>query len=469
MNPTLVLVALVVFAFVVSRLLHRYAERIALVSGIEYAIVGVLIGPATGFDLLDEDILVSLELLITLLLGLLGFMVGLRAREAMRRFEHFMAGSVSALAVALVVAMGLLGLIQALEPSYLSDENPVFEVAVFADSTHLYQLFAADDALWLALTLGAAAAIASTTAIQATAERWSAKGPPVTLLLDMAVAAQLMAVLIFGIALAGDRAVQAADSYGLSVAEWALLTAAAGAITGLLFTVFIGGAETTMRMYVASIGVVIFASGIGSALGVSPLFVNMVAGLTVALTSPHGDRLVERMVELRRPVAILLLVFAGVAWRPPGNGWLWLIAGGYLVLRVGARLLLTKLAVATFVHGVEVRRAGAGLVGQGPLAAAIALSYAQGHPNEGPLVLSAVLAPMLLTDIFAVRSLRGVLANAGAIRPRAKQAARADAGPESFVIAVADQPASASDPGELETVTDADHPAPDPPEEPVET
>jgi Kef-type K+ transport system membrane component KefB len=425
-NTTLVLVALIVSAFVISRLLHRYAERVALVSGIEYAVVGVLIGPLMPFGLIAEETLASLDLLVTLLLGLIGFMVGLHARDALRRFEHFLAGSVAALLVSLTVALVTLGLIQLLEPEYLADLDPMVAIPVFADSSRLYQLWASREALWLALTLGSASAIASSTAIESAAERWRAEGPPVVLLRDIASAGQFMAILLFGLALAGDRALEAAGGYGLSLVEWALLTAAAGAITGLLFTIFIGGAEDDLRMYLATLGVVIFASGIGAALGVSPLFVNLVAGLTVAATSAHGDNLRDNLDRLRRPASVLLLVFAGIAWRPV-TGWMWVIPAAYLLTRVGARLLATRFAVSTFVHGVEFRRVGGGLIGQGSLAAAIALSYAQGHPHRGDIVLTAVLVPMLITDLFAVRTLRRVLANAGAIRPRA---VRTEAPPE---------------------------------------
>jgi Kef-type K+ transport system membrane component KefB len=432
-NTTLILVALIVSAFVASRLLHRYAERVALVSGIEYAVIGVLIGPLMPWGLIDEDTLLSLDLLISLLLGLLGFMVGLHAREALRRFEHFLAGSVAAVMIALVVGLTVLGLLQWLEPVHLDDPAPLLAIPVWTDGTRLYQLWAANEAVWLALTLGAAAAVASSTAIRAAIVRWQAEGPPVVLLQDLASAGHVIAVLLFGLALAGDRAIDSANHYGLSLVEWALLIGAAGGITGLLFMIFIGGAEDDVRLYLVTLGVVIFAAGIGAALGVSPLFVNMVAGLTVAATSVHGDRLRVNLDQLRRPVSILLMVFAGIAWRPL-VGWLWLIPVAYLITRVGSRLLASRWAVSTFVHGVELRSVGGGLIGQGSLAAAIALSYAQGHPERGHLVLSAVLLPMLVTDLFAVRSLRGVLANAGAIRPRAKLARESALSPEQELV-----------------------------------
>ncbi|EDM80017.1 hypothetical protein PPSIR1_20359 [Plesiocystis pacifica SIR-1] len=425
MNTTLVLVALLVFAFAVSRLLHRYAERVAMVSGIEYAVVGALIGPQAPHGLVGPEMLEALDLLITLMLGLLGFMIGLHARQAMRRFEHFLAGSLSGLIVCGVVAAACLGLFQWIEPSHLADPDPLIVVPVFADDSHLYELWASGEALWLALTLGAAACVASTTGIQNAALRWRAEGPPVTLLHDLAAAGQVIAVLVFGLALAGDRAVIAAGDYGLSIAEWAMVIAVAGGLTGLLFTIFISGAEDDLRLYVASIGVVIFAAGIGDALGVSPLFVNLVAGITVAATSGHGDRLRANLDQLEHPTSVLLMVFAGMSWSPV-RPLMWLIPAAYLLLRLGTRLWATRLAVSTFTQGVEFRRLGPGLLGQGTLAAAIALSYAQDHPATGGVVLTAVLVPMLISDLFSSRSLRWVLANAGAIRPRTQLHERDD-------------------------------------------
>ncbi len=436
MNTTLVLVALIVFAFVVSRFLHRYADRLAMVSGSEYVLVGVLIGPLAPFGLVDEQTWVSLDLLVTLLLGLLGFMVGLHARAALRRFEHFLAGSLASLAVALAVTIACLGLIQWLEPSYLSAPDPRVEIPVWTDGERLYQIWAADDALWLSLTLGAAAAVASSSAITEGVQRWRAEGSVVELLGDLASAGQVLAVVACGFALAGDRA-EAADLHGLSLAEWALLIGAAGAVSGLLFTIFIGGAEDDVRLYVATIGAVIFAAGIGAALGVSSLFVNLVAGLTVAGTSSHADRLQVNLEPLKRPVSVLLLVFAGIAWQPV-LGWAWLVPAAYLLVRLGVRLVATHWAVMTFVHGAEFRRLGAGLLGQGALAAAIGLSYAQRHPDTSPLVMSAVLVPMLVFDVFSFRSLRRVLANAGAIRPR----------PPAPVATVAAEPAEPAEPVE---------------------
>jgi hypothetical protein len=81
-------------------------------------------------------------------------------------------------------------------------------------------------------------------------------------------------------------------------------------------------------------------------------------------------------------------------------------------------MFATRWAVGTFEHGVEFRRLGGGLLGQGTLPAAIALSYTLQHPELGALVTSVVLVPMVISELFSSRALRRTLANAGAIRPR---------------------------------------------------
>lgn len=445
MSTTLTLVALLVFAFAVSRLLHRYADRLAMVSGIEYVVVGVLVGPLSPFGLVEAATWAQLELLVTLLLGLLGFMIGLQARDSLRRFEQFLAGSLASLVVAGVVALACLAIVEGLDPSHFADPQPRLAIPLFADDRNLYSFWASDAALWLSLTLGASAAASSTTALRSAVERWRAEGSGIALLGDLALASQVVAVLVSGLALAGDRAVAVADEQGMGLAEWALLIGAAGGIAGMLFTVFISGDEgpdDDLRLYLATLGLVIFAAGIGAALGVSPLFVNLVAGMTVAATSAQGERLRVNLEQLHRPVSILILVFAGIAWQPLA-GWLWLVPLGYLLARLVGRMLATRWAVATFVQGVESRRLGLGLLGQGTLPAAIALGYVLQHPEHAALVGSAVLVPMLITDLFASRMLRGVLANLGAIRPR--PAGRAEPS-ESESESVAGEPAGAEPP-----------------------
>jgi Kef-type K+ transport system membrane component KefB len=232
----------------------------------------------------------------------------------------------------------------------------------------------------------------------------------------MATASELLAVFAFGMAMASSRASTVTGTLGLTLTEWALVTILAGACTGLLFTVFIGREDDRMRMNVATIGVIVFAAGVGTALGVSPLLVNLIAGLTVALIYPNAERLETALGPLRFPTSVLVLLFAGLTWVPV-SGLLWAFIPGYAALRVVARLFFSRLAAATFFPDKAAAVGiGRGLLAQGVVAGAISLAFAQRFPQSADIVTTTILGGLVLTDVLAMRSLRRYLADVGEIR-----------------------------------------------------
>ena len=83
MTATAFLVLAVVFSFAVTRWLTRFAERYVMLSGAEYLLVGMLIGPVMlGF--VTRHALDALHPFVSLLIGLLGFLVGLRSPQGLR-------------------------------------------------------------------------------------------------------------------------------------------------------------------------------------------------------------------------------------------------------------------------------------------------------------------------------------------------------------------------------------------------
>jgi hypothetical protein len=195
-----------------------------------------------------------------------------------------------------------------------------------------------------------------------------------------------------------------------------VITVAAGFFTGLLFSVFLGREDDPMRILVATIGVVVFAAGVGASLGVSPLFVNVIAGLTVAFTSPHASRLYRALDPLRFPTTVLILLLAGATWVPASPA-VWVVVPIYAVARMLLRRVFTRVAVATFVNegslGVGL---GRGMMGQGVLAAGIAVAFSQRFPDLAPTVGTIILGGLIVSDVLAMRALRRYLADVGEIQ-----------------------------------------------------
>ena len=414
MSTTVLFVGVVVFAFVAGRVLDRFTHKAFALSGAEYLLLGAILGPF-ALGVLDAEVLRALDLFVSTVLGVIGFLVGLSIRQVRASTEAFLAGGGATVAIIVSVAAVATLIIQLLDPSLLYVEPLVFE-PITASSDSLVSLWISPEALWIGLTVGATAGTCSAALVDAALLRFGVGAERAALLRAMASSAQLLAVFAFGLAMAGSRATTAASALGLTVVEWSTITILSGSFTGLLFSIFLGREGDPMRLLVAAVGVIVFAAGIGAALGVSPLFANLFAGLTLALTSSHAARLDEALKPLRFPTTVLVLLLAGATWAP-ATGWYWALVPGYVLLRVLARRVFSRVAVSTFVdEPAHARGIGRALLGQGVLASAISLAFAQRFPELAGPVTSTVLGGVLLTDLFAMRSLRRYLADAGEIK-----------------------------------------------------
>lgn len=408
MNVTLLLVALVVFAFFVGHVLNRYVSKYIALSGAEYLLVGALIGPHVPPRLVTTDSLDKLVPLMSLLLGLTGFLVGLRVRRAFASFRYAVVGTLGSLGVFVCVAGACATLAVALR---IDVDTPVLlNRELFAWKGWAIDLRLTSGQAWVGLALAAAAPVAATGLLGTVGETLGARSPTFALLKTAAEVGQLFAIVAIGIVLAAARG--ASGAFFQVVGGWGWLGGAfgLGLVCGGCFMLFIGSEKSTSRIFLATVGTVIFASGVGTALGVSPLFVNLAAGLTVALASRHGDTLRRELSRLQHPIFVLLLILTGAFWTPTsGLGWLFPLV--YVAVRlVSVRLLYRWLALV--LPNVHRPRVGLGLVAQGTLAVAVAVDFALQVPEHASLVLTTVLVGTLLSDVSAGGVVRRLLVDA---------------------------------------------------------
>lgn len=410
MTAPAILVLVVAFSFAVTRWVTRFAERYVVLSGAEYLVIGVLIGPLVSPWLLTQRALDALQPFISLLMGLLGFTVGLRTMRAFRADPATSVGVLSgvsvlgAVAMAMLLALDLLGVAPPADAKLFRWE--ITRIYGWVLSVECY-----DAHLWLALVVGASAVVTTSAVIQRTREQLGVSGATGELLTLLAEISQWVAIVALGMVLAVARSTSTLDAHGLGLTEWALVALTLGGLCGVLFSLFIGRDTEPQRIFLAGVGVVIFASGIGTALGVSPLFVNAIMGLTVALTSTHAEAVTRAMERMQHPLFVLIMLFAGAMWQPV-TGLLWLLPLLYVLVRFAARALFVPL----FAHALlEPQRAtlAHGMWSQGTLAVAVALNFSQRYPDLSKVALSIVLPGVLLSELFSHRLLRAVLVDSG--------------------------------------------------------
>lgn len=411
MSITILLVLLVIFSFIGGHLLTRYVSKYVAVTGAEYLLVGVLIGPQVPPRLVTYETLSRFEPIIALLLGIVGFVVALHTRDALRSVRTTVIGVVSALLVLVSVAAVMLLLADVWVP--VPSDTPVYEWEVMRTATHAVSVRVSMGHVWMALALGAAACVASPVMVDSAAKLLHASGPVTFLLRSSATLSQVIAAIVVGIAVALEQSSVHTSAMRLTAGAGIAVAVLAGIVCGLLFTLFIGKESSSMRILLATLGAVVFASGVGLALGLSPLFMNLVAGMTVALTSGHGPRLRDELDRLQHPLFVLVMIFAGALWSAV-SGWVWLFPLTYIVVRYLARRIFTAACVRMLAASqIPSARIGTGLMAQGSMAVAVALDFSLRFPSYAPILLTTVLLGALLSDLWSARAVRALLLDAG--------------------------------------------------------
>lgn len=385
-----IIVAVVVFSVATTAALHHWARGRLALSGVEYLLVGALAGPYVA-GLLGDEVMRQLDAVISVILGLAGFSLGLHVRTYLRGFGPLQVGLLAAAVTAASVGAAVYVL---LSTEYAPDA--------------LYE-----QRLWLALTLGAAAPAVSAMAIDLVAARTASVGAVTELVRGLAATGNFVAVVIAGASLAARRASVESARIGVTEPQWLAAVLALGIACGLLFRVFLGRSTTDDdRTFLASCGVIILTSGLAAALGISPLFTCAAAGATVSMTARKGGALEQVTERLERPALAMLSIFAGAMWRPI-DGLVWVLPVAYAAARLIAIPIAARVALFTRPGLAPVVGVGPALLGQGSVAAAIAINHAQIYPAEGAVVFATILTPMVLIDIIAPSRLRRFYANAG--------------------------------------------------------
>lgn len=390
MSASLVLILVVATAYLATHLLYEWlAKRLLIVSGAEYLVLGVLLGPQVS-GVIPVEAAESFGPIVVLGTGWIGLTVGM----------------------------------QFYLPALVRTSGLTFRLAVIES---LVTLGVVTGALWWvlprlglttefwaivpALALGSIA-VASTPAGLDIALRDRTRREPVVGQLETSLGVNaIVAVLTMGILFSW---VHRAPVMGLrppTPTEWAVITVGVGVLGGMLFHLFLGEERQVDRLVVSLGGAVILASGTAAYLNVSPVLATVVIGMVLVNTSRGRSELRSVLAAAERPFYYVLLLLAGLSWRPSTSATVIAVVAVYLVSRTATKVYATRAATswnnATPALG---RDWGKALIGQGRLTVALALDYAR-RPELpiGDVVFTAALASVLLTEFAAARLVRAAL------------------------------------------------------------
>lgn len=427
MNEALLLVVIVAVSYLAAHVVFdRLARRFTIVSGAEYLLLGIVLGPqVTG--ILPPHVVDSFSPLVTLGLGWIGALTGT---------QLLLRGLVRVPAVTYRVAMAEVVLTGAVL------WGATFGVLHWGLELNAYASSVTAAALAL---LGILSSSAGVRVMSAPA----GSGVPLVRQLEVAVGLQAVVAsaglaLLFAILHATPTAVPRV----LVPTEWMVITIAIGVVGGVLFHVFVGEERKIDRLFISLVGAIILVSGAASALQLSPVFAALVFGAILANTSTSRAELTAALRRVERPFQFALLLFAGTIWQPSTyTSWLLPVAGFVAVrlfIRPGAARLAARMNGMLPILGPSW---GRGLLGHGGFALVLGLDYLRQGSMPGPnLVYTAVVASVLLTDVVSARLVRGAIVSSGTPIP-------------GTVVALPDMP-------DTTPASEGDTPVPGPPPEP---
>ncbi|MGI9628269.1 MAG: cation:proton antiporter [Longimicrobiales bacterium] len=375
---------------------HFFAERVRarfhVVTGIEFVVLGVLVGPHVT-HVMTPEVLGQLGPVISLAIGAVGLVLGLDFR-----FARLLSTKR-----------------EALELSFYGVVTTTLVVGGLAMALVWMTLptGARMSALPSALALGAIAAVSAPGPIR-TVHRSMDGQTRLALLLESSTGFdQLLATLLFGLVFCLFHIGLTAGLRPLTATEWIAVSVGFGVVLGFLFYLFLGRERDPDRLLLALIGIVLFSSGSAYYLNLSPLFVNLVLGAMLANTSRHATELREVMGSMERPLTVVILVVAGASWNLPAMGSP--LALGFLAICLLGRPVGKALGgLMSFRYGEPspylTPGMGMGTLAHGGLAVAMAVNFRQvyaGAAADG--VFSAVLVSVLVWEVLAPARIRRAL------------------------------------------------------------
>jgi hypothetical protein len=362
------------------------ARRFRIVSGAEYLILGILLGPqVSGF--MSTEVVLSFGPFMTLALGWTGAALGMQLY-----LPHLLQTP------AIVYRTAILESVIAFT---------VVTGVMIAAFSWAFDLNAAQVAL-PAVTLGAIAASTASSALPLFVE--SEPHPIVEQLQTTALVGSVLAIFVFGILLCIVHVDVDIGGRSLTATEWAAISLGIGVVGGTLFHLFIGPEEDPDRLFIAMAGSVILASGAAAYLRLSPLLSSLLIGAILINTARNREDLVRLMASVEKPLYFVLLIFAGAAWAPSRYSWL-LPVMLFVFVRIAAKLGAARLAVRLEGRIEELGlNWGRALLTQGTLALAIGLNYSMNDTEIVPnVVFSAAVVSVLVNDLFGARIITGLI------------------------------------------------------------
>ncbi len=361
-----------------------------IVSGVPYILMGLILGPRF-FNFLNSEVIINLKPLISMAIGWVGLLFGLQLRwRNIRRFprNYLLFTSAQSIITFLVIFFSM-GVFLSLLQHPLVGHNV--------------------EALLILAALGSMTAPLS---IGRIIIENKVKGRLAHLLQFVSSLDNFWGIIIAGVAMAIYH--QPALRWIHAGWQWILLSIVISVSIGLIFRYLLRIRFWQDESFLIVLGLVIFTSGIGFYLKLSPIFMNMIVGLTIAQFHRESDKVMRVLHIAEKPTYIFLLVFAGASW----NYRFWeeiVLIVAFILIRFAGKYLGGWISASRIDCSFPIPKdVGKALLSFGGISLALAFNFQLFYGGlMGDFLMSATILAILFFDEYTAISIRNMLKKQG--------------------------------------------------------
>ena len=356
--------------------------RNILLTGIEYIVIGVILGK-TGLNLIDAESLQSLKPFLLFGLGWIGFLFGLQFEVRLLRNlprYYFSITAIQSAITFLAVAAVLFFVL------WHSTELPLPLIALSS------------------IILGCVGSCSAQSAIAIVRQnyRFENKGL-IDLLRYISSVDGVFALLFFSIALCilPDQSRIAFDAF--AALRWLLATVTIGVAPALILIILSGTKFSQAEFLAFIVGTVMFGSGLAFQTSHPPLISGFICGLITANFCRHRVRALTTALTAEKSIYIILLIIIGANWNLELGKSL-LIAAAYWLMRLIGKLAGAYCATRAYRPKYATPpTVGLGLLSEGGLGIAIILSFRLLHSATADFLTTAVIVSVIVNEFISPR------------------------------------------------------------------
>jgi hypothetical protein len=361
-----------------------------IVSGVPYILMGVILGPRI-FNFLNTEVITNLKPLISMAIGWVGLLFGLQLRwRNIRRFprNYLLFTSLQSIITFLVIFFSM-GIVLSFMQHPLVGHNV--------------------EAL---LILGAIGSMTAPLSIGRIVIENKVKGRMAHLLQFVSSLDNFWGIIIAGIAMAIYH--QPALRWIQAGWQWIILSIIISVIIGLVFRYLLRIRFWQEEIFLIVLGLVIFTSGIGFYLKLSPIFMNMIVGLTIAQFHRESDKVMRVLHIAEKPTYVFLLVFAGACW----NYRFWeeiVLIFAFILVRFAGKYIGGWISASNIDCSFPIpKNVGKALLSFGGISLALAFNFQLFYGGlMGDFIMSATILAILFFDEYTAISIRSMLKKQG--------------------------------------------------------